>query len=212
MKKKIIAVSLITAMVVCNSMTVWAADEWRKHDSVTVYDNKNDGGNADRVVGSSDGQKDVKGTINLASAGKSYVVTIAWGDLTYSKDSTGSKSTWKSETADYIISNSNKVWNATTAGTTDIITVTNKSNAGIDVTFTGAIDPTMTEAYGISDGAIKIDGTASKDISLVASTTADGVTGTGTVTVEGTVTKAKELTNSGVVLGTVTVAISHQEE
>ena len=62
MKKKIIAISIITAMVVCNSMTVLAADKWSGDKNSTTYTIGTDGNNADTVVNSDEGQKNVNGT------------------------------------------------------------------------------------------------------------------------------------------------------
>ena len=224
MKKKIIAIGLITAMVVCNSMTVWAADTWtgpydaNEEDDKKGYNIKTDGNNATRTVADDDGainsgQKDVTGTINMNSAGASYSVTISQGALTYSKDSTNSTSKWLSDSGKYQIEDGNAIWNATNSGTSDVIKVTNKSNVAVIATFKGEMNSTMATNYGITDGSIKIksenyDDDAGYSKKLEASTDANGVSTTETVTVSGTVTQAEELSNSDVTLGTVTVTIS----
>lgn len=77
MKKKIIAISLITAMVICNSVTVLAADTWDD----TGYHQGTNGNNADSASGSS-GTKNVTATFQKAN-NATYSVTITWDDLSF---------------------------------------------------------------------------------------------------------------------------------
>lgn len=228
MKKKIIAVSLITAMVVCNSMTVWAADTWNNQSGSSKYtvgtggtdDGDRDASTLpdDALTDVNSGQKDVKGSIDLGDATASYNVTISWGALTYSKNKGSASSVWDSGSASYNITGSDSKWNATTSGTTDKITVTNKSNVPIKATFTGAFSTTMAADHNITTtgGAIKIKNTTGEDdttantkgtLELGASTSAAGVPGDKFVGVIGTITNVKELKINDIQLGTVTVKI-----
>lgn len=155
MKKKIIAISLITVMVVCNSMVAWAANP-------IVTDGGQDTANvnATYVVGSGitdsdgDGVPDVDvdgvpgkdttldgdndGEVETPT-GAAYSVDIAWGDMNF-KYNAGA-TTWDDE---------NHVYKETSDGTwvpavtdpvesaSNKIQVTNNSNVGIYGTVTYA--------------------------------------------------------------------------
>lgn len=149
MKKKIIAISLITVMVICNSMTVWAADTWNgtyklgmeEDDPGTAEDEsvnpKADSG--DRVDNNS-GVKDVTSNFEIVGAGESYCVEIYWGSMQFTAVPTSGKLTavWNSDIAEYTVTNHTGSWSNDTGA--NLITVVNKSNVDITAKFNPVID------------------------------------------------------------------------
>ena len=215
MKKKVIALSLITAMVVCNSMTVWAADKWSGNGSYTLgTEDKAD----EKTADSNGGKKNVTGTYDLGNATKSYNVEIVWGDMTYQMKTTGSPtSSWNGEKRWYTITNF-PGWESTAPGTADKITVNNRSNVAVKATFSGTVDVTdgsvLKDTYGITSGSLSFTGLDGNDaLNLATYEGAASVpTASSTVSVvDAIMTKAPSLKNTtGITLGTVTVTIAEQ--
>ena len=94
MKRKIIAIGLITSMVICNSMTVWAADKWDTTNGYVKNDDGNETTSADEVSGGYDetpndtGEKNVKATFDLGNVPDVYSVNITWGAMTFKPNTT----------------------------------------------------------------------------------------------------------------------------
>lgn len=219
MKKKIIALSLITTMIVCNSMTVWAADTWTGSDGTSTYNKKTDGNNADSVTGDNQGGiKNVTGTYDLGTATESYNVEIVWGNMTCKMKTTGSPtSSWDAENRWYVI-NDFPGWESTDTGTADKITVNNRSNVAVKATFSGTVDvesgSVLKDTYGITSGSLAFTGLDGNNaLNLATYEGASSVpTASSTVSVvDAIMTKAPSLKNTeGIVLGTVTVTIAKQ--
>lgn len=79
MNKKLIALSLICTIVICNSITVWAADTWSGNGTTNSY-TKEEGG-ADSSTNNS-GTKTITGTFTKDKAA-TYSVDISWEPLKF---------------------------------------------------------------------------------------------------------------------------------
>lgn len=138
MNKKIISISLILIMIVCNSMTVWAAEEGKEDIVTDMTDNSK--------------QQDVTASFTMADSGEIYSVTIEWGALDYEPTET---LTGKWNIAGYYeITNENVQWKASSEGA-GTIKVTNNSNVDIGAKLTGTIDEDFRNSYFIDNSTKK---------------------------------------------------------
>ena len=125
MDKKILAISLIITMVICNSMTVWAADTWNGDTYI-----KGSGTDSSTTTNGTDsGTKTITGTFTKDSA-TTYEVNIIWGDLGYTYDGLIS---WNGSTYDGNDSKTN--WSADMPLLSDIIDIQNLSDKKVKATF-----------------------------------------------------------------------------
>lgn len=205
MNKKIIAVMLVMIMVVCNSMVVWA------DTTNTTWNGTTYGGEGD----SKDATASWNITEDSSTSTGSFCVEITWGDLGYTI--TG-KGTWDTENTCYKIENAK--CSPTVPGTSDKITVVNKSNKQITATLGWKDDDTAgTEnfktKYGCSSTSMiatetteDSDTTDKKEIQLLDATSGVAQLGTRYIDVNAPITKAPSLTASSVKVGSVTVTIT----
>lgn len=217
MKKKIIAISLITIIVICNSITVWAADRWSGNGNYSVG---GAGGtdNADRLdstdVNGNSAQKDVKGTVSLTSSGTTYNVTIEWGSLAYNATPEEDKTligTWNP--AGYYDVGNFGSWEPASAGA-NIITVTNNSNGNISSNLIGNIEvgegSELYNKFGITQGVIGFLGDGESELLDSAASTdpEKDIQAVHLVEVQAPIIKSPELLVENITLGTVTVRIA----
>ena len=221
MKKNILIAILIVSMILCSSMTVFAADTWKgpyDDDSSNTGYQLGTTEKADVVTSDNNGgTKNVSGTYDLSDTQQdTYNVEIVWGALTYEMATSGSASgTWTVDesTGDgYYTITDFPGWVSTSQGTADKITVNNKSNVAITATLTGNISVTDTK-YVVNSGTVEFTNVSGNNLNLASYEGASSVpTADSIVSISGAgLTKAPTLNNStGLKLGTVTVTISKQ--
>ena len=192
MKKKVIAVSLITSMMLCNSMTVWAADTWSGDSSGTTYTrDESAADSSDTIIDSTkSGQKDVTATFGLGTQADSYSVD---------------------EVGEYKITNHTGGWSC--ADGANNIKVTNKSNVDITASFKTEINTASflnkyvaTENHSTSKLTV-----ANDSFNVDCALTSDSNEQINTVGVVATITRAPDDKVNDVVLGTVTVTIAKKQ-
>lgn len=149
MKKKIIAISLITSMVICNSMTVWAADTW--DDS--GYHKDTDGNNATGIVEDNNNAayKDVTASFDLTGVADSISVTITWGPMSY-KPNTTLTGEWK--IAGYFQVNGFNKWVPSVVDSVEVenkIKVENNSNKTVYAELRGEVLDSYKDNYIIDN-------------------------------------------------------------
>lgn len=207
-------------MVICNSMTVWAADSWKGNGTYTKGTTGIDDADRDSVdtsvdnpIDTNSGQKDVKGNITLTENGKTYNVTISWGSMEYNATPASGqtlKGTWNAG-AYYEVSGFGS-WQPASAGANKI-TITNNSNAAISPWLDGTINcsegDTLYADYGVTSGSITFGGDGNnKLLDSAASTDANkDVVSEHIVNINAPITKSPNLSITGLVLGTVTVTL-----
>ena len=216
MKKKIIAVSIITAMFVCNSMTVWAADTWSGTDTYTKGTSEDDT-NADRTnaqdstIDKNSGEKDVTATFGISSAGTVRSVDISWGSLVY--EPTGTLTgTWSEQDGYYKVTG-HTGWEPEDAdNNSDKIKITNRSNINITATFNPKIDSNFKANYFINSATPSFSLTDTSKLVKSSNNLLESESNeyTNTVTVSGIIDKAPnaQTADTKITLGTVTVTIS----
>ena len=122
-----------------------------------------------------------------------YSVDIKWESMTFTYTETGTKN-WNPSNHSYSTDNVQGAWDKTSA----TITITNHSNAAVDVTLT----PTITQGLGIT--GILMDPTATLDAG-VEGNYAGADSHTSTLIITGTPNNA--ITADGVKVGTIKVTI-----
>lgn len=195
MKKKIIALSLITSMIICNSMTVLA-------DDITTWSGGNNYTN--------DNNRNVTATFGLDSITDTYEVEISWGSLVFNPTGTLSAS-WappQGEEDGYFNVVGHTGWES--AG--DTIIVTNKSNVDVKATFTTSTANSNCAQYYFIKPTI---GIIDNDLVVPSPITAsDGNPNNKSTRVQinsGTITKAVDTETHYITMGTVTVSLAKNE-
>lgn len=146
------------------------------------------------TIGVGDKDIDVTAKYNDASTTDTvYSVDIAWEDMTFTYNESGSK-VWDPATHTYT-DNTTASWDKTTAD----ITVTNHSNAAVDVTMTYAAQGDFGISGALSNATFNLAAGVEGDYDHAASQVA-------TLTISGTPNAT--VTAEGITVGTITVTIA----
>lgn len=122
--KKLISLTTLTALIICNSTIAWA-DKWAGNGTTNTYTKETGGADTNT---SNSGTKNMTGT--FTKSGPTYDVTISWEPLKFNYNS---NMTWDGDSYD----GSAKQWeSATTTGSNmDVITVSNNSDVKVKADF-----------------------------------------------------------------------------
>lgn len=217
MKKKIIAIGLITTMIICNSMTVWAADTWggAYDEGGTGYVKGTGDDSATTNLGDT-GTKNVTSTFAITSAEDTISVNISWGSLAFSPQGE-LNGVWSADDGYYTIADGQHTGWIVAGEGADEITVTNNSDVNVATIFSHTIDDTFKNNYFIDPDASNPSLSFTTDSNLVYSrnnfteeiTTNEFIN---KVSVNAIITKAPDTNSNTVTLGTVTIYLFEEEE
>lgn len=218
MKKKVVALSLVVAMVVMNSVMALGAQEtvkgkndsntsntWKYYDSTGTIEKPN--GN----------KKDVTVDFNVTDTAK-YSVDIKWGDLQYTYGAAG---TWNPSTHSYSWDESSAGW-AVKASTSNVINVENHSNRVVYGKYSFAVDNdfentykptglTATFARVANDTSANLDSSNKFQLPSAVTLSSSDLTLQSNVTVNMDGELGKIISQNGQTVGNVTITLSDQD-